>query len=724
MARRKPVADDGQAKVDDLALFTKLKGWVRDSQTGHKDWYKEAEQAFSFVSGRSMDGSKGQWPDNSWQSMVDSGRQPVEFNRIGPIIDSVCGLEVNNRQEVKYLPRTEGDGQVDERLSSLAAWARDEAHAEDEESDMFRNTVICGRGATETRICFEEEPTGKIVVDCLDPLECGVDTGARKPSFSDRRYSWRVRDMPLEAAQEMFPGLDRAALNATWANTADTADGGEWNKTDYPDETRPGQGGGAKGSNVRIVQIEWFETENRMMVARPGDEDPSDMAEEAWEAYKPANPEAVGQKVKVRKYCKAFLGRASVLEQCNIEAFQINWATGKYDRNQGFHYGLVRPMRDPQMLSNKTLSQVLHILNTNAKGGLIIEAGAFRNARDAAKDWSDPSKTIIVNEGGLGKIKDRTAPAMPQALVQLQEFSLSSIRDVTGVSVEMLGLADRNQPASLEYQRRQSAMTILAGLFSSLRLYRKHQGRTLLSCLKLLPPGVLIRVLIDPAQAMAEFQQAMMQWQQAAMQAQQQGQEPPPQPEPPTEEFMTKTKRGEKFDPEKFGLGDDARFDVIVDEAPISPNQKEATWASLEQFLPQLPPDAIGIALKYSPLPESAAKELGEAIAQAAHPQQQGGVPPEMQQAIQQGQQQIQQLTQENAALKDKAQIDAAKVQVDQQKVSVAQTDAETRRIAAMSGAQSAQDATEMQQHGVALDYARLAHEIVKAQRDSMTLGG
>jgi hypothetical protein len=268
-------------------------------------------------------------------------------------------------------------------------------------------------------------------------------------------------------------------------------------------------------------------------------------------------------------------------------------------------------------------------------------------------------------------------------------------------------------------------MTILAGLFSSLRLYRKHQGRSLLACLKMLPPGVLVRVLIDPEQAMAEFQAQMMQWQQAAMQAQQQGQEPPPQPEPPTGEFMSKTKRGEAFDPEKFGLGDDARFDVIVDEAPISPNQKEATWAALEPFMGQLPPDAIPIALKYSPLPETAAKELGDAIAKAAQGgQQQGGIPPEMQQAISQGQQQIQQLTQENAQLKDKSQIDAAKVQVDQQKVGVAQTDAETRRIAAMSGVQSDQAQTDLQQHNMQLDYARLAHEIVRAQRDSMTLGG
>jgi hypothetical protein len=137
--------------------------------------------------------------------MLDSGRQPIEFNRVGPIVDSICGLEINNRQEIKYLPRTQGDTEVDERLSSLGEWARDEAHAEDEESEMFRNAVICGRGATETRIDFSEEPTGKIVVDCLDPLECGVDPAATQgvlrrsllfvalPRHADRRSQGDVR---------------------------------------------------------------------------------------------------------------------------------------------------------------------------------------------------------------------------------------------------------------------------------------------------------------------------------------------------------------------------------------------------------------------------------------------------------------------------------------------------------------------------------------------------
>jgi hypothetical protein len=309
-------------------------------------------------------------------------------------------------------------------------------------------------------------------------------------------------------------------------------------------------------------------------------------------------------------------------------------------------------------------------LNTNAKGGIIIEKGVFASPKDAEKDWSNPSKTIVVNAGGMDKIKDRTIPQIPQALALLQEFSIQSIRDVTGANVEQLGQADRDQPASLEYQRRQSAMTILASLFNGLRHYRKLQGKTMLEQLKLLPPGVLVRVLIDPEQAAAEFGQAMQQWQMMAQQAQAQGQPPPPQPEPPTAQFMSETKRGEQFDPAKFGLGPDARFDVIVDETPSSPNQKEATWAALQPFVDKLPPQAMPIVLQNSPLPESTAKELGDILAKAGG----GEIPPELEQMIEAGKQQIAQLQQENAQLKDKSQIDVAKV-------GVAQQDADTRRM-------------------------------------------
>lgn len=665
-----------EAAVDpDLGLFPKLKQWVRDSLDQHGDWYKEAKECYAYEAGRGVDGSKGQWGD-SWREMLDSGRQPIELNWIAPMIDIICGLEINNRQETKYRPRTQGDVEADERLSSLGDWARDETNAEDEESDAFRNTAICGRGVTETRVDFDEEPTGKIIEESLDPLECGVDPGSKKPCFSNRRYSWRFRDLPTDEARALFEGVDPVALNANWAASIGTTDGGEGNKTDYPDETRAGLQDTRAPKSVRVVYIEWWEPVTRYLIAAEGADEPQEISAAAYTVLQeqmqglPPEQQPRAQKIKRRRYRQAFLGKNAILELSDIPCFRMQWMTGKLDRNAGYHHGWVRAMRDPQMLGNKTLAQVLHILNTNAKGGLLIEKGAFANPRDAEKDWANPAKSILLNEGGIAKIKDRTPPPMPPALVQLQEFALHAMRDVTGINIEMMGLADRDQPASLEYQRRQSAITILASLFNSLRNYRKNQGETMMEALKLLPPGVLVRVLIDPEVAAAQYGQAMAQWNLAAQQAQSQGQAPPPQPEPPGAEFLSNTKTTEKFDPNKFGLGPDSRFDVIVDETPSSPNQKEATWAALQPFMDKLPPQAIKIALQYSPLPVTAAEQLGDAIVQAGAPQ----IPPEIQQLVEQGKQRIAELEQENAQLKDKAQIEAGKL-------GVQQYDADTRRL-------------------------------------------
>lgn len=130
--------------------------------------------------------------------MQDAKRPIVIFNRVGTTVDSVSGQEVGNRQEVQFLPRRQGVVKKNELLTSAAKWFRQQCDAEDEESNAFRDLVVCGMGWTETRLDYDD-PEGDPKVDRTDPLEMCWDRNAKKRNVVDgRRLAHIRRDVPIE----------------------------------------------------------------------------------------------------------------------------------------------------------------------------------------------------------------------------------------------------------------------------------------------------------------------------------------------------------------------------------------------------------------------------------------------------------------------------------------------------------------------------------------------
>lgn len=78
---------------------------------------------------------------------------------------------------------------------------------------------------------------------------------------------------------------------------------------------------------------------------------------------------------------------------------------------------------------------------------------------------------------------------------------------------------------------------------------------------------------------------------------------------------------GEKFVPLVHTPGL-SKFDVIVDDAPSSPQQKDVTWALIQQMLPmvkeQMTPELWAALLPYSPLPPSVVTKIQKMITDSA----------------------------------------------------------------------------------------------------------
>jgi hypothetical protein len=549
-----------------------LKRWWRGDRDKAEDWYDIAKEDFDFPAGR-------QYSEEELKILRAKKRPDIVFNRTDSVIDAVAGYEVGNRREVRYIPRELGDATANEMLTSAGQWFNDKAGGDYVRSDLFKDLIVCGMGWSETRIDYTESAEGEPREDHIDPFEMTWDRDARQRNLGDATRVWRARRVPLGDAMEMFPGYNKAQLDAAWSSISSEADlkrdrgskDGSANSTDY----------------VTIIQCQYLTRQPYYLAQDPMTGEQSEFTEKEFNdankrLKKLAGFEMEGVKFRKKVIKQAFLGGV-VLSYGDApcpDEFSLQCVTGKYDRNKGFWYGIIRAMKDPQRWANKWLSQMMFIMNSNSKGGLIAEKRAFADIRNAEATWSQPDSITTINDGAMGAIKEKTMAPFPVGFQQLTEFAVTSIREVSGVSLELMGTREANQANVLEQSRKQAGLNILQWAFDGMKLYSERQGSVVLYYLQNdLSDGRLIRIL---------------------------GKD--------NEQYVPLIKQA------------DLEYDIIVDDSPTSPNQKEQIWGIISGFLPLvgkvIPPEFILQALEYSPLPGSVVSKLKD-MANAPNPEKQ-----------------------------------------------------------------------------------------------------
>lgn len=632
---------EATSSLSDDELVRRVHDFRRRSDDQWSSWREEAREDHEFAALR-------QWDSKDLSLLREQGRPPVTIDGIGSLVRAVAGSQVNNRQEVHYLSRGMEDERAAEVATLLAEWARQQCEAEDEESAAFTDAVISGMGWTELRVDYDDEPDGKIVIEYVDAFEMLPDPLARKSNLADtrevaRRKPWRMADIratwpgkkdELEAftsAGPGGPGLPR------WQ-----ARGRDAYRDGLDDDSR-----GADDNRVEVIEYQWAERVAGHLVADPNSGERVFMTASEFGKVKRVVKAAGGIEPDSVRHHRLEWRQAYVCGEVLLErrdspcpfAPTFQCITGIRDRNRGTFYGIVRALKDPQRLTNKMLSQTLDMLARATKGGYTAEATAIEDMVQFENAAARSGAVKIVADGALsgGRFKQDIFPGLPAGHVNILQFAMGSFQSVSGISKELLGTADREQAGVLEAQRKQATQAILAPLFDSLRRYYKRQGRSLLHFIKqFVPPDKQIRVL--GGNGKPEFLRSAM-------------------------------------------LDDATRYDLIVDEAPTSPNARTETWAALLPLFPTLaklgaPVDVWLELFRYSPVPASTVDKIRETFAQIQ--QQQAQQPPSPDPALVKAQAQVQA---QQAKTQSDIAADQARAQNDIQIAQVkAQADIELRR--------------------------------------------
>jgi len=556
-------------------------------------WRSQARDDYAFVSGN-------QWEQEDLNVLESQNRPPITFNYSEKMIDAVTGAEVNGRNETTVLPRGLEDSGLSEAWNAAIKYVREECAADDEESDAFRDALICGLGWTWTRMDYDHNIDGDVIIERIDPLEMFPDPAASKICLKDRRWNDRLWWVDVEEARRLWPN---ALLSAT--DDDNTARG----VVPLPGHHYEGESVDDYNRRQNQVQIRLHETFEMEDVYRVGaGQQLATLSPADFKKLQAEFPNIPYTKQKQRVYYRAFFAGEQCIQgpersPCQ-KGFCFQAITCKRDRNKNTWYGLTRVMKDPQRWANKWLSQILHIINTNAKGGLMAEINALVDPKKAQEEWSSPDSITFFKEGALSqkKVQQKQQAPYPAGLDKLMQFALESLPMVTGINLEALGLANREQAGVLESQRKEAAYGLLSPMFNALKAYRKSQGHVLIDYIKnYISDGRLIRI---------------------------EGQD--------TQQYVPLMK-----------IPDSVQYDLIVDQSPNSPNVKDKTWSTLQEIIPAMlkagvpiPPDV----LDYSPLPTSLAMKWKQFIGQ-------------QQQMQEETQQQMQQLQDENNQLKNDQQI-------------------------------------------------------------------
>lgn len=553
-------------------ILVKFNTRFRAAKEHFKAWREEARTLFDLKSGH-------QWDEADAGRLRAENRPYVTFNLSDKYHDAIVGLQINNRQEIKFYPRESGDVVVNELLTGAVNWGRDLCDQADDETDAFGDCVLVGYGWMEGYLDRDLDAGGAPAGLRVDPLEMYPDPQATKRNLTDARYMIRVK---LVETDEYRALLGETAADSTELAELEAEEDDLLSvisePQDYGEDTP--RGGSRRNGRRPVADYQFWRREPRFLVQVEGF-GRATMEPHEWRYYeallkRAKRPYRVTQTTQKVYYRASVAGGAVVAVKRSPyqDGFTYHAITGKRDRNAGVFYGIGRSLLDPQRWVNAFFSTILYSLMTNAKGGLMAEEDAFTDPRKAESEWSDPAAITWVRKGALaaGKIVPKEPARYPEGLDRLMQFSMQAIPQVSGLNAELLGLAERVQAGVVEAQRKQSAMAIIAWAFDAMRRYYRSMGRQQAEYVRLyVDEGTLIRINGEQGKQYV----------------------------PLVKDRLT------------------AQFDVIVDEAPTSVNQRERTWAVLETLIPQVLQAGLTIpkeVLDYAPLPADLAEKWKAAL--------------------------------------------------------------------------------------------------------------
>lgn len=488
---------------------------------GHTEWCEHALK----LEGMYLGGGR-QWDDEDREVLEGEGRKPFELNEIFDAINSALGHQIQNRVDFSYRPRTAGaNDKTAETLSKVAMQIADNNDYRHKELQVTSDGFIQQRGYFELTVGYDDSLTGEIKIEALDPLDVIPDPDAKDYDPDTWRDVIVTRWLSLDEIEIMYGRKAREKVESRMEGESDDdfgdseIDGVRRNKFGHETELYPDYEGDDESdvTMVRIVDRQHWEIAPTEVVLYPtGD---IRIMEDATEAQRQAALRAGG--MMFRRPMRRVRWTVSTYGEVLLHD---GWSPYRHFTvvpffpffRRGITRGLVDNAIGAQEMLNKALSQYIHILNSVANSGWLVEQNSLTNMSTEDLEEQGAATGLIIEYKKGSAAPEKIKPnEVPTGVDRLIELGSNKIRTITGITDAFRGQAQSGSQSGRAIQSLQfgSQLSLAAPLDNLSRTRHLLASRMLTLIQSFMDvPQVMRIVATDPATGKEHTEELQLNW--------------------------------------------------------------------------------------------------------------------------------------------------------------------------------------------------------------------
>ena len=479
------------AKEEEITR-TQWARYERARDNGHLDYVDMALRCDEYYQG-------DQWDPDDEMALESEGRPALTINTILPTVNTILGEQATRRADIQFKPRRGGDEEVAHTLTKLYMQISDNNKLDWVEQQVFSDGLIMdGRGYFDVRMDFSDHVEGEIRITAKDPLDILIDPDAKDADPKTWNEVFESKWMTLDEIEELYGKSKAERLLFVAENGMSFGpDSVEYQETRFGDtETNDDYfGAGVPGDDeyrnvkaLRVVERQHKKLSRAFFFVDPDTGDQRQAPDEWSESknkkfakqYKLTLISKVIRKIRWTVTCDKVVLHDdwSPYNQFTIIPFFCYFRRGR-------PFGVVRNLLSPQEQLNKIASQELHIVNTTANSGWMVESGSLVGmTADDLEEHGAETGLVLEYARGTNPPAKIQPNQIPTGLDRIAQKAALNIKTISGVNDSMLG-TDSAEVSGIAIQAKQNRGAIMIQVpLDNLRKSRQYLAESILNLIQ------------------------------------------------------------------------------------------------------------------------------------------------------------------------------------------------------------------------------------------------